>query len=115
MKNKSLKKMKKVLLGFFVVAIVSLAIANVNLAFNSEGYMVNLSLAGTESLANDEPGATHWGSSGCSTVVEQFYNGNEFMVTLDCADGNQYDCWSGFLIWYNERLTYDSRKTFICY
>jgi hypothetical protein len=56
MGNKSLKQMKKVLLGIFAIAIIGLTAANVNLTLNDKGYFVDMSLADSEALAQNENG-----------------------------------------------------------
>ena len=91
MKNKSLKQMKKALLGIFAVAIVGLAVANVSLALNGEGYIVNMSLTGTESLAKNEYG----GGSGCYQNADIWEHTNTQGFELWCTSGDEIFCESG--------------------
>ena len=98
MKNKNLNQIKKALIGVSTVVIVALAVVNVHFAMNGES-IVNISLAGTESLANGEdPGSG--GSGRCSTKMEAIHSSDEYLITYDCADGNGDQCIDGFEVWY---------------
>jgi len=88
MKNKSLKQMKRVLLGIFAVGIVGLAVANVNLAFNSESE-VNITLASVFSFSQSENG-----NDGNCTTYGVYTNDDQCiqMVDYGCFPGNNTWC-----------------------
>ena len=95
MKNRNLKQMKRVLLGVFAVAIVSLATANLSFALNGGKYS-------SESLAKVTGENNEDSSEGCRTITEHHKIDDCEMYTLTICDvGNGFMCHSGFSN-YNE-------------
>ena len=96
MTNRSLNKTKRVLLGVFAVAIVSLATANLSYALNGEKYSSD-SLAKVTGENNEDR------SDGCATLVEHFRgtDGCEIYTFIDCVPGYGFMCESGYFE-YNE-------------
>jgi len=86
MTNRSLNKTKRVLLGVFAVAIVSLATANLGLAMN-----------GRKAGEYNENS-----SDGCKTDIVHIQGDNcEIHTFMNCAVGDGFICESGYFI-YNE-------------
>ena len=86
MTNRSLNKTKRVLLGVFAVAIVSLATANLGLAMNG----------GKAGKYNENR------SDGCETLREEIpMDDCETHTSIQCIDGDGFMCESGYFI-YNE-------------
>lgn len=118
MKDKSLEKMKKVILGVVAMAIVGLTIVNVNLTLNGERYVVNLSLASQEALASNEDQIILKGH--CHTDSKGYYTGNggdEFMVDYWCTNGSDRSCMEGWYISYGGpfgTITYSSVEHLLC-
>ena len=115
MKNSNLKQLKRALLGILAVAIVGLAAANLSIALNGADFIVNMSLAGPETLAQgEEPGGGVWLSKKCKTEQEQEYINGGIKVTYSCADGSEVNCWEGDVIIYNNGGMEDGREKVFC-
>ena len=83
--------MKKVILSIGTLAIVALAVLNVNLTFNSES-KVNVEFANMLSVAQNESGGGN-----CATIAVIMNDGCFTSVDYYCATGgNDYDCKKGF-------------------
>ena len=98
--------MKKALLGVLAVAIIGLAAANLNLALKGESFIVNMSLAGTETLAQGESQIYH---GKCKTELETYFVGNFMFMFFECADGGGDVCEDGLTVyefWGSEEFLY---------
>ena len=115
MKNSNLKQLKRALLGILAVAILCLAAANLSIALNGADFIVNMSLAGTETLAQgEEPGGGVWLTKKCKTETEQEPINGGIKATFSCADGSEVDCYEGDVIIYNNGEMEDGRETVLC-
>ena len=101
--------MKKVILLFGALAIVALAVFNLNLTINSES-KVNVSLTSMFSAAQSESGG------GCNTKYFEGGEGCMYVFIYDCTDGSAPLCLAGGSVWDTciREHEFDNVEIFYC-